>query len=548
MPGTREPVVDSTRSDDLDRRTFLRYGGAATVAASVGLSGCLNGDPDDDAGVTDDNGVADDADDADDTDDTDDQDEEFHVTVTQGQLTDTLDPVADNATPVYNIVDQIYEPFLYRDRDGRPIERIVTDWEREDDHTIRLEIREGVQFHSGNELIPEDVAFSINRANDPDESDVAAVIGAIDEATVEDGDVVVSLDAVEPAIFQNLTAFGRVVEEEWVEERDGSIDEETNGTGPFELVEFVDDTRVEYERFDEYWGEEPEVESGTFNAQPEDGPRVEALLAGETDLVVNVPPDDLVDIDEADEADSEFVPSIRSIFLVMNDVHEPFDSLEFRQAMNYAVDVQSIVDSILNEFGVPTSQPTLEGHIGYNPDIEPYPYDPEQAEQLIEESGYAGEEITLHTPVGRYLGDVDVAETAAGQIDDLENVSCDVDRRDFGDLVGELLDDRETSPPFFLIGWGNPTFDANYTMAPWFLPGAFQHFEDEEMTQLLSEANDLPDGDERTAILEEANAHAHEIAPWVFLHQQYSIYGKSGNIEWEAREDEDILFEEMSRG
>lgn len=523
----------------VDRRTFLQYGGAAAV--TVALAGCPEEEPVEETPTPDDTETPED----------DDEDEDlFEVTVTQGQLTDTLDPVGENATPVYNIIDQGYEPFMYRDEEGRVVERIITDWDREGDQTIRLTVRDGVSFHSGSELTADDVAFSINRANDPDVSDVAGPIGAIVEATVDDGDVILELDQVEPAIFRNLAAFGRVVEQSWVEERNGDIDTEMNGTGPFELVEFVDDTHVIYEKFEDYWGPEPEVDGGEFNAVPEEGPRVDRLLAGDSDLIVNVRPDDIGEIQAADNVSSEFIPSTRTIFLIHNDQIEPFDSLEFRQAMNYAVDVQAIIDSLLNEFGVPTSQPTLEGHTGYNPDLEPYPYDPDEAESLIDESGYAGVEITLHTPIGRYLRDVDVAESAAAQINELPNVTCDVDRRDFGELVGEVATpDPTDAPAFFLLGWGNPTFDANYTVHPWMGQegGIFRFFHDDDIADLISQANDLPDGEERTGLLQEANELARDRAAWTYLHQQYSIYGTNDRIEWTAREDEDILFEHITR-
>ena len=533
------------RAEDIDRRTFLQYGGTAAVAASsVALAGCPADEPADDVDDTDD-----DVDDTDDGVDDDVDEEEFHVTVTQGPLTDTLDPVGDNSTPVYNIIDQAYEPFLYRDRDGAIIERIVTDWERVGDNEVRLEVRDGVTFHSGNEMTPEDVAYSINRANDPDVSAVAGVIGAIEEARVEDGAVHLDLEQVEPVIFRNLTAFGRVVEQAWVEDNDGDIDTIMNGTGPYELEEFVDDTRVVYDRFDDYWGEAPEPDGGTYNSAAEDSTRIDRLLAGESDIITAVPPGDIPEIDDADDVSSEFIASIRCVFLVHNDSIPPFDSREFRQAMNYAVDVEAIIDSILFEFGQATSQPTLEGHVGHNPDLEPYPYDPEQAEQLIDESGYADEEITLHTPVGRYVRDADVAETAAGMIDDLPNVTCDVERRDFGALVGELLDpDPETAPAYYLIGWGNPTLDANYTVGPWMgFDGIWRFFHNDELSDLMHQANEEADDEAREELLQEANRIAHEEAAWTFLHQEYSIYGTSDRIEWEAREDEDVLLEHVHR-
>ena len=414
------------------------------------------------------------------------------ITITQGTFATTLDPNGHNDTPTYNFLDQAYDPVLYRDDEGRVIGHIATDFERLDENTIELEVRDGVTFHSGNEMEASDVAFSINRTNDLDVSEQAGVVGAIDEAYEEDGDVVVELEAIEPAIFRNLAAFGRVMEEEWVEERDaGEIAEDINGTGAYQLDDFSDDTHVIYQRFDDYWGDEPDVETVTMNAASESSTRVDRLLGEESDLIVNVDPVDIPEIQDADGVRIEDTPSIRSIFLVMNDVHEPFDSLEFRQAMNFAVDVDAIIDSQLAGFGEPSSQPTLPGHFGHNDGVGTYGYDPDRAEELVEESGYAGEEIVVHTTSGRYLADIDIADAAASQINDLENVEAEPNFRDTQELFDETLDgDQETSPAIFLIGWGNPTFDANYTMQPWFDDPVFQHFTDDELIDVLQQANE----------------------------------------------------------
>ncbi len=537
------------RDSELDRRTLLQYAGSATAAAAtVSLAGCIGSDDGDDG----------DDDDTDDDDDTNGEDEEFYVTVTQGEFPDTLDPVGDNSTPTYNVIDQAYEPFIYRDAGhddpddiGRPIARVVEDWERTDDRTIELTVRDGVTFHSGNECTADDVAFSINRANGNFDvtSEVAAVIGDIDEAeAVDDQTVEVHLNAVVPAIFQNLGAFGRVMEEEWTEDDDNDPTSEINGTGPFEMVDYEEGSHVDYEVFDDYWGDEPAVDGGRIDSRGEAGPRVDALQAGESHIVTDVSPDRVPEVELEDDLRVESLPSIRTIFLVMNDAYEPFDNVDFRRAMNYAVDVDALISSILEDLGEPTSQPTLEGHVGYNPDLDPYPYDPDQAEQLIEDSGYAGESLTIETPQGRYLGDTEMAEAAAGQIDELDNVSCDYEVREFTELVGEIFaPEQDAAPPFYLIGWGVPTLDADYAMRDWFAAeGGSLMFNDEELQGLLADADDTVDDDERESLLQEANARANDQAPWVFLNQQFSIYGVSEEIEWEPREDEDILLEEMS--
>jgi peptide/nickel transport system substrate-binding protein len=513
--------------DSESRRDFLKYAGTAAAAVTtVSVAGCVGSD-DDGGGST-----------------------LESVTVTQGAFPDNLDPVKDNSTPTYNVIDQAYEPFLYREEEtGEPIARVMDEFERIDDSTVELELRDGVTFHNGDDCTTEDIAFSINRANNPDVSEVAAVIGAIDQATaVDDTTVEISLNAAVPTIFRNLGAFGRVTQQSFIE--DDSIDATTNirGTGPYQLNDNEEGTFVEYEIYEDYWGDQPDIQTVRFDGRSEPGARVDALEAGESDVISAVPPTEMSGLRDADGSLAESVPSIRSIFLVMNDIKEPFTNLQFRRAMNYAVDVQAIIDNVLEGFGNQTAQPTLEGQQGHNPDIEPYPFDPDQAETLVEESGFAGAEITVDVPVGRYVGGVNVAETAAGQIDNLSNVSCSASRRDFGTLVGEIFaPEQNAAPAFYLIGWGVPTLDADYAMRDWFGPDANSKMaNDEEIENLLEEASNTTNSEDRIDLLQQANARAHDQAYRVFLHQQFSLYGVDDRISWDPRSDEDILVEEMS--
>jgi peptide/nickel transport system substrate-binding protein len=524
------------RDSDMDRRGFLKFAGASAAAASVSMAGCVGGDDDGEDPLEDD------------------EEQELEITVSQGQFASTLDPQDHNDTPTYNVLDQAYEPLLYRDAEGEIIEYLATDYERLDEQQVEFTLREGVQFHSGDEMTAEDVAYSINRTVDdevgivsPQQDGLSGIESA--EASGE-GTVAVTLSGPNPVVFENFASFGRVMQQQWAEEHEDETIRDANGTGPYQLDEFEEDVRATFAAFDEYWDADNvgDVTQVTFEGAPESSTRVNSLLAGETDIITDIPPSETPRIEDEEGMTFESVPSTRVIFLVMTNDREPFDSLEFRQAMNYAVDVEGIIDELLEGFGAPTSQPTLEGHNGHNPDVDPYPHDPEMAQQLVEESGYAGTEIVLETPTGRYLGDEEIARAAASQIDDLPNVSCDLEIRDFGDLTAETLDgDMSTSPGFYLIGWGNPTFDANYTLVPWFMPGqASQHFENDEVVELIEQSESELDEDAREEQLQEVNALLNEEAPWVFLHQQYSIYGVNEELDWEARSDEDILAKDVS--
>ncbi|WP_331232940.1 ABC transporter substrate-binding protein [Natronorarus salvus] len=529
----------------IGRRTVLRYAGAGAVSAI--LAGCV-GDEEPDPNEEEDE-EAEDSDGA--SDEASDPDEEG-ITVVQDAIGTTLDPHAHREAVTTRTLSQTYEGLIRRDRDAEIIAVLATDYERVDDETVRFEIREDVEFHDGSELTPEDVAYSIRRMVDPDvgiaspqADQLSGVVGA--EVT-DDGAVDVLMDTVNPAVFSLFAAYMTVVSEEWVESRDpDEVATDMNGTGPYRIEEYEEDVELSLTRFEGYWDDEPAIPAVTFQGQPETSTRYSALAAGEADFITDLHPDDAPSVEDDPERRVDSSPATRIVYVAMRYDVEPFDSVEFRQAMNYAIDLEAIIESVLSGFGEPTSQPSMEGFFGFNPDLDPYPYDPDRAAELVSESGYTDVDIELHTPIGDVFGDVEVAQAAAGYIDELEGVSCEVQQREFGSLVDELLDgDIETSPEMYLISWGNATFETSaIAMPPLSSTGAITSFSDEGVDDLFAQAEAEPDLDEREELYFEINERLHELAPWVFLHQHYNIYGIDERIEWEPRIDEQIYVREM---
>ena len=427
------------------------------------------------------------------------------VTITQSQMDSGLDPQDHRETPTDNIVLQAYEGLLTRDAEGTITTELASDYERIEPGRVRFTIREGPTFHNGDPLTPEDVAFSVNRiVNDdvgglvsPQSDQLAGVTGA----QVVDGERAVDVmsDGINPIVFALFASYGDMMQKSWVQNNDGAyINTHMNGTGPFRLANYQEGVQVVYERAPDYWGEPASAAGLTIQAAGESSTRVNQLLGGEADLAVNVPPQDVNRVRNADSAAISPVPSTRVVFNAMRYDLEPFSSPEFRQAMNYAIDIESIVENVLSGFADATGQPTLEGFTGFNSNVEPYPQNVERAERLVEESGFVGEQLTLHTPVGRYLKDVEIAQAVANQIDQLGNVSCEVRQREFSALAGEVTTGNiEDKPPFYLLGWGNATFDASQTIIPLVTSdGELTSYSSDRVDSLLQEAQSLPGNQE----------------------------------------------------
>ncbi|MWG35932.1 ABC transporter substrate-binding protein [Halomarina oriensis] len=427
------------------------------------------------------------------------------VRITQSQLDSGLDPHDHRETPTDNIVLQSYEGLLSRDAEGNVTEALSNGYERVEDGRVRFMIREGVTFHSGEELTPADVAFSVNRIVQENIGGLVSPqsdqLAGVTSAEVVDGERavdVVSEGGINPIVFSLFATYCDIVQQQWIEDNDSAtINSDMNGTGPFQLDSYDQGVSVSYTRYEDYWREPAPAETLEITNAAESSTRVNQLLGGETDIIVNVPPQDAGRVQNSGDTSLSAVPSTRVIYNAMVYNAEPFDSVQFRQAMNYAIDLPSIIENILSGFADPTGQPTLEGFVGYNSDVGPYEQNVEQAQQLVEESGYSGAEITLHTPVGRYLRDLEIAQAVAGQIDELENVSASVEQREFGQLAEELLDgDISTGPSFYLIGWGNATFDASQTIIPLLTTdGALTSYSNEEVDGLIESAQSMGGSD-----------------------------------------------------
>jgi len=532
----------SSDQDSVTRRSYLKFAGIATATASI--AGCGGTGDGGDGGDGTGNGGTD-TPEATPTESTP-SSMGVNVGVTMGNMDSGLDPQDHAETNTNIVVSQGYEGLMDRNPEGGIIEGLATEWERVEPGTVRFTLRDGVTFHNGDPLTPEDVAYSIRRIvfddvgiTSPQNTD----LGTVSEVVPGDGEVTVHFDGLNPIAFQLFATNGEIMQQSWVEENSRDyINQNLNGTGPFQLENYESGTEVAFERYEDYWRGAAEVSGVTLNSSTESSTRVNRLLAEESDIVTNVPPQEVSRVENSDVASISAVPSTRIIFLQMRYDVEPFSSQSFRQAMNYAVDVESIIENILSGFGSITGQPTLDAFVGHNPDIEPYPHDPAEAERLVEESGHAGAEITLQTPIGRYLADVEIAQAAASQIDSLSNVTCEVQQRDFASLVQDLTTGNiEDKPHFNLLGWGNGEFDASQTITPLLTTGAaLTVLENDTVDQYMEDAANEADPEAREEILQEANAFLNDLAPWVFMHQQFSVYGVSNRIDWEPRADEMI--------
>ncbi|MFO8059833.1 MAG: ABC transporter substrate-binding protein [Bacillota bacterium] len=467
--------------------------------------------------------------------------QESEIVIAQGVDATTLDPNMHAEAPTTNVCINIYDTLLMRDLDANIIPALAESYENLDDSTWEFRLRDDVTFHNGEAFDAESVKFTLERILDPEmNSPQMPHLSSIEEVRIIDpGTVHIITREPFPTLPAQLVSRQMVPPEYTREMGHEHLAANPVGTGPYRFVEWTRDEKIVLEANEEYWRGRPAVDRVVFRVIPENSTRMAELQTGSVDLIVNVPPHQAATLEEDEGTAVARVPSSRVIFMgIVSDTPGPLEDVRVRQALNYGIDVQSIVDNVLMGNGTPLAgQPVGEIHFGYNPSLEPYPHDPDRALDLLAEAGYPdGLELNLDSPSGRYLMDKEIAQAAVGQVESI-GVDIDLNVLEWGVYVEKIM--ARQLEDLFLIGWGNSTFDADATLYSWFRTGQrFCFYDNPQIDELLDSARVSMDQQERLQLYHQAMEILSEEAPWVYLHQQLDIYGISGRLDWRARPDE----------
>lgn len=220
--------------------------------------------------------------------------------------------------------------------------------------------------------------------------------------------------------------------------------------------------------------------------------------------------------------------STQSMRIHLNAGEPPFDDVRVRQAMNYAIDRATILETLLEGAGQLMNSATSPQVFGYDPHIEVYPYDPERAQELLAEAGYGdGVDIQLQFTDGRYVRDRAIGEAITAQLAEV-GIRVDANFSEFSQWLqlfnqegnGFMVISQEdsvitlmgpnfssTSQSFKRYGYANPEVDA-----------------------LIEQASVTLDNDERLALYQQLNQVLHDDAPWVFMWNPEDIYGTVSNL------------------
>lgn len=419
---------------------------------------------------------------------------------------------------------------------------LAESWNNPNNLTWRFQLRKNVKFHNGYNFTAEDVKYTIDIIQNNNNSPLWELLTPISDVVIIDNHTIDIITYKPCPILLNKLVDIFIVSKKYQEEINY---EWPIGTGPYKLVQYIEDNDIIFDRFDKYWGGKPAIKRVVMEIIMESEDRKNALIEGTIDIA-GIHPDHYLEIYYADGVDVKTI-SPPSVFYIGFDFREfnssykyseknPVSDVRVRKAIYHAIDIEYLIDEIMNGFAGAASQFVSPLIFGYNPDIKRLTFDLDTARDLLNKSGYEnGFDIDLdcsdtnssqefYLEIARMLGEI--------------NINVNLNPLPAGELFHELFV-RNSS--FYVVGWltgsadGGEIFDfilrtvneSNNT-------GMYNYgyYSNPEVDSIGIKIGCTMNPQDRLRLMQQGFMIAMEDVAWVPLYIPQSIYGCSDKIDW----------------
>ncbi len=359
------------------------------------------------------------------------------------------------------LVDNVYQGLIARTPEQEIVPSLASEYTvSEDGLTYTFTLREGVTFHNGEPLTPQDVVSSLTTARDTPAFVDSGRLAGITSITADGQNVVLTLAAPDSTLLWTLTGRAGLV----FKEGDATnLNTAENGTGPFTLASWRQGDSITLARYDGYWGEPAAAAEVVFDYIPDTTAALNAALAGEVDVLTGFD----ANFQEQIEANGDFAlvtgPSTDKGTLAFNSRAKPLDDIRVREAIRRAIDHDAIIEAL--GAGQTLYGPIPELDPGYEDLSDVASFDPDAARKLLEEAGQEDLELTLTIPS---FYPTTIAQVLVSQLADV-GITLTVDSVDFATWLQDVYVNQDYDLSFVLHteardfeNWANPEYYFTY--------------------------------------------------------------------------------------
>ncbi len=491
----------------------------------------------------------------------------------------SMDPHFHNLGPNNAFMAQVFGRLVEMDHKQKLQPGLAVSWKTVNDTTWEFKLRKGVKFSDGSDFTADDVLFSFDRASNYVGGNSSfrtylkgKTFKKIDDHTIhistESPYPLMPVDMAQPHIISDsATGTGKADVNKGLATKDFNQGTAMIGTGPYKFVEWKKGDRIVLVPNPTYFGTKAKWSKVTIKPIPSAPARVAALLAGDVDMIDNVPTTDVERLKKNKNVVLSSGISNRVIYLHMDQYRDgspfvtdrdgkpmaknPLKDVRVRKAISKMINRDAIVARVMEGLAIPAGQLLPEGFFGVSPNLKPEKFDPEGAKKLLAEAGYPnGFGLTIHGPNNRYINDAKIAEVIAQMLTrgGIPTKVVTMPKSVYFKRASKGGKDGQPEFSFILVGWGSGTGEASSALkslltthdkSKGFGASNRGRFSQEGVDKLVIEALATVDDPKRQGLLAKATELAigtHQgIIP---LHYQVNTWATRPGLKYRARTDE----------
>jgi peptide/nickel transport system substrate-binding protein len=459
----------------------------------------------------------------------------------------TLDPTIYHAIISFHARLNIFDALTDIGPDSSVVPRFATKWEKsEDAKSWTFTIRTGAKFHNGEPVTIDDVIFSYQKIIDDEKSPTRVYVNNIASIDrVSDTQVRFNLKTPFAPFDRNATLIAVIPKKAYQEMGADAFGKKPIGSGPYRVVNWIKDDRLELEGFDAWWGGAPSIKQVVMRPVPSESARSAALLSGEVDIVPALPPALMQTLSNRPGVKVKVSDGYKVVYMGFNPADPSLKDIKMRQAIDAAVDRNAITQQLLRGMGLPVGQILAKVSFGHDDKRPPTKFDPERAKQLVKESGYKGETITFQYP-NDFIASADAVASAVAGYLKAAGINVKLEGMEYNGFYA-LWSGRKLSGMHMFV-FGPSLVDGDVPIFSIFATkGNRGYMFDPKVDQLAEDQRSESDPKKRLELIAQLWRETDRYQPFAFLYNERQAVGLRDGVEWDAQPDGYIRFWKVKR-
>jgi peptide/nickel transport system substrate-binding protein len=441
----------------------------------------------------------------------------------------SLDPSPSTAREDRQVQNSIYDKLFDVDKDGKTIPMLAESYEVSPDRkSYTLKLKKGVKFHDGTDFNAEAVKFNLERYN-VDTSNRRSELNSLSKIEVVDPYTVkIDLSQTFSPFISNLTdRSGMMVSPEAVKKYGNDYTNHPIGTGPFVFVERVNGDHVTLKKNENYWNGAPKIDEVNYRVFPNGNAALQNLKSGQLDFVIDVQPKEIPTIKSDPNLTMIAEPSMAFMAIFLNQTKEPFTNKYLRQAVNKAIDRETLVKVVFDGFATPGSSPFAPGNLAYGDSDKPIKPNPEEIKSLLAKGGKPqGFTFQLQigiTPVNEQIG------TVVQNMLKPYGINVELEKFDKNALSDNAINGKFVGT---LYGWSG-RLDPDQNFYRYLVTGQqnnYSRLSNPDLDKIIKEARTELDPAKRKPIYDKAMEIVRDEASLAVLYHDFNLFGYSKKL------------------